>query len=112
MKKFIMITALMTCLGVCQAFAGLDYSGGYGAYYPSESPEGDKLLLARIQEAIRSDSSLSDNAKHINIFVLNGDVTLRGVVDNDEERRIIESIVRRQTGVKNIDNRLYLPTTF
>ena len=112
MKKFVVKTTLMACLVACKVFAGLDYSGGYGVNYPSESPEGDKLLLQRIQAAINSDSSLSDNAKHINIFVLNGDVTLRGVVDNDEERRIIESIVRRQTGVKNIDNRLYLPTTF
>lgn len=104
--------AFAACFGVGVAFCGLDYSGGYNANYPSESPEGDKLLQQRIQDAINNDSYLSDNAKHINISVLNGDVTLRGVVDSDEERRLVETLVRRQTGVRNIDNRLYLPTTF
>lgn len=110
MKKMQLL--LMVMMNVWGVLPAVDYSGGYNSNYPSYNPEGDKLILERIHEEIRNDRYLSDNAKHINISIVNGDVTLRGLVDSDEERRLVETLVRRQNGVRNIDNRLYLPTIF
>lgn len=110
-KTVILAYALLIGIHEVNADSSI-YSSGYPVSPPSIMPEGDRLLLQRIQDKIRNDPSLSDNAKHINITVRDGNVTLQGLVDSDDERNRIGDMVRTTNGVRQMDNRLYLPVIF
>lgn len=113
-KKAITCAALILLGGGinCLIADSTIYNSGYRVSEPTRMPEGDQLLAQRIRDKILNDSTLSDNAKHINIKVLDGNVTLRGLVDSDDERNRIADMVRTTNGVRQIDNGLYLPVIF
>jgi len=72
---------------------------------PSES-ETDRAITQGITEAIVGNSSLSLSAKNISIATHNGQVTLRGAIDNEGERATIGGIVHGISGVANVDDQL------
>lgn len=107
-KMLVVIFLSINCLNADSTI----YNSGYRVPEPTLIPEGDKLLAQRIRDKILNDRTLSDNARHINISVIDGNVTLRGIVDSDEERNRIVDMVRVTNGVRQIDNRLTLPVIF
>ncbi len=58
----------------------------------------DRQVAQRIIDGLRSDSSLSQLVPKVNIDVSNGQVTLRGNVQNEQQRQTIASAVQRATG--------------
>lgn len=66
--------------------------------------EGDLRLTQEVRRIIVSDDSLSPNAKNIKIITRNSVVTLRGVLDNNEERRAINSRIREIRGVRHVED--------
>lgn len=66
----------------------------------------DRAIVDKIRKALADNSALSPKTKDIKIFSTNGNVTLRGTVANDKERRDIENIAEQVTGVISINNKI------
>lgn len=68
-------------------------------------------ITAEIRRAIVEDDSMSINAQNSKIITEeSGLVTLRGVVDSEQEKNAIEAIAKGVTGVTRVDNQLEVDT--
>lgn len=68
--------------------------------------ETDLKTTQRIRQAVMADDSLSFSAKNVKIVTSNGKVTLRGVVESEDERKAIDDQARRVAGDANVDDRI------
>lgn len=75
------------------------------AFDQSET-EADRTITQRIRQEIMKERSLSSNAMNVKIITRNGVVTLRGPVNNANEKTAIVGIARRINGVTNVEDRL------
>lgn len=66
----------------------------------------DLNLTQQIRKAIVADKSLSTNAKNVKIITNNGVVTLRGPVNNPQEKATIEAKAQNIAGANNVDSQL------
>ena len=66
----------------------------------------DVRIAADIRKAIMDESSLSTNAKNVKVIVKNGAVTLRGVVETQAEKDLIEARAKDVTGVTSVINEI------
>ena len=66
----------------------------------------DIELTRQIRRAITKDSSLSMMAHNVKIVSANGEVTLRGPVQTEQEKTSIASKAQAVAGVTNVDNQL------
>lgn len=71
----------------------------------SNSPADLKITQA-IRQALMGDRELSTTAKNIKVITANGEVTLRGPVNNAEEKTKIEQLAAAAAGGAKIDNQL------
>jgi osmotically-inducible protein OsmY len=71
----------------------------------SES-EGDLTITQKIRQALVGDDALSTNAKNIKVITINGVVTLRGVVNSEQERNAIINKVQNVHGINKVNNLL------
>jgi hyperosmotically inducible protein len=71
----------------------------------SES-QADRTLTQRIRKAVVADKSLSTTAKNIKIITNDGLVTLRGPVNNAQEKEKIEVKAQQIAGANSVDNQL------
>jgi osmotically-inducible protein OsmY len=68
--------------------------------------EQDLQISANIRKAIRADDSLSTNAHNVKIVTNAGTVTLRGPVENANEKNVIEAKAKQVAGVQRVENLL------
>lgn len=66
----------------------------------------DIEITRLIRENINGDKSLSAEARAIQILTINGQVTLRGTVKNEDEKRIVFSKAALQVGESKVKNEL------
>lgn len=66
----------------------------------------DVRITKAIRKAIVKRESLSVNAHNAKIITRNGVVTLRGPVENTEEKTTLQMISEKIRGVKKVDNQL------
>lgn len=66
----------------------------------------DAQTTMRVKNALMNDSSLSQNARYINVDTNNGIVTLSGYVSSKEESYAIERKVKTVNGVRKVNNQL------
>lgn len=66
----------------------------------------DAMLQARIEAALKSDSSLGRQGQHIQVSVENAGVRLYGVVSDGQSRQGAERIVAAQAGVQAVQNEI------
>jgi hyperosmotically inducible periplasmic protein len=66
----------------------------------------DVAITQAIRKAVMADKKLSTNAHNVKIITANGAVTLRGPVNNTEEKRNIGEKAKHAVGVKSVDNQL------
>jgi hyperosmotically inducible periplasmic protein len=71
----------------------------------SNKPE-DIKITAAIRRAVVGDKSLSMTAKNVKIITANGMVTLRGPVNNAQEKATIAKLAKSAAGKAKIDNQL------
>ena len=71
----------------------------------SNSPE-DIKITAAIRRALVGDKSLSMTAKNVKIITVNGVVTLRGPVNNAQEKATIAKLARSAAGKAKIENQI------
>lgn len=68
--------------------------------------EADRTITQKLRQALMDDDALSTNAKNIKIITINGVITLRGPVNNDNEKASIDKKAKSISGVKNVDNQI------
>jgi hyperosmotically inducible protein len=73
-----------------------------------ESPS-DLTITQAIRKILIEDKSLSVNGKNVAVVTENGRVTLRGIVDSEQEKSKIEAIAKQAEGVKSVKNELQPP---
>ena len=76
---------------------------------PPDQAEGstnDVEVTRRIRKAIMADKSLSTNAQNIKIITLNGQVTLRGPVENAGEKQTVQAKAEHVAGARNVKSEL------
>ena len=66
----------------------------------------DRDLAQRIRKAVMADKSLSTYAHNAKIIAINGTVTLRGPVRNDQEKSALEAKAKGIAGVTSVSNEL------
>lgn len=71
------------------------------------SPD-DLRITQAIRKAVMADDALSVNAQNVKIITRNGVVTLRGPVQNVQERASIEAKATSEAGVTRVDNQIEL----
>ena len=69
----------------------------------------DIQTTRQIRRALTSNKQLSTTAKNIKIITVNGKVTLRGPVNNADEKKAIEAAAKKAGG-QDIDNQLEIKT--
>lgn len=68
--------------------------------------ESDRKITQSLRKALKSDDTLSANAKNIKIITKNGVVTLRGVVDSIQEKNTIDDLINQVRGIRRVDDQL------
>ena len=81
-------------------------NGSTAAGTQQSSSEADLKTTARIHKAVQQNSALSFAAKKVSIETINGRVTLRGAVNSDRERSIIEKAAADIAGPTHVDDQL------
>ena len=71
----------------------------------------DVERTAQIRKEIVARKNMSVNAKNVKIITNEGHVTLRGPVNTDEEKRLIDEIAVNVAGRKKVDNQLEVKVT-
>ena len=83
-----------------------DRSGETATSGDQSNSQEDVQITAAIRRAVVGDKSLSMTAKNVKIITANGTVTLRGPVNNDEEKTKIAELAQSAAGNATIDNQL------
>ena len=73
--------------------------------------QSDTDLKAAIRQQIVENPQMSENARNMIIITADGHVTLRGPVDNGEEKRLIGLIAERLAPSRSADNELQVQLT-
>lgn len=68
--------------------------------------EADRKITQEVRKSIVGDDKLSTNAQNVKIITNDGQVTLRGPVKTEDEKKAIEGKAKQVAGVKNVDNQL------
>jgi hyperosmotically inducible protein len=74
--------------------------------FDQSSNDTDVQITQDVRRSITGDSSLSINAHNVKVITNDGVVTLRGPVNNEDERSTIERKARDVKNVARIDNQL------
>jgi hyperosmotically inducible periplasmic protein len=66
----------------------------------------DLALTQKIRQAVMKDGSLSMNAKNVKIIAQDGEITLKGPVDSQQEKDTIGTKAGEIAGKDKVDNQL------
>lgn len=72
--------------------------------FDQSETESDRKMTQEIRQRIMGNQSLSMNAKNVKIITTQQKVTLRGPVDNANEKQVIEKIAKDIAGPQNVNN--------
>jgi hypothetical protein len=73
--------------------------------------DADRDITRRIRRAIMQNEQLSADAKNVKIITVDGKVTLRGPVKNDQEAKAVADAAQSVAGAGVINNQLEVKTT-
>jgi osmotically-inducible protein OsmY len=69
----------------------------------------DRATTQRIRKAIHRDKTLSSYGRNIKILMLEGKVTLQGLVMSEDEKGNLEAKAAGVAGAENVSNQLQVP---
>jgi hyperosmotically inducible periplasmic protein len=72
----------------------------------TSNAKGDVELTRELRKSIMATKGLSIDAQNVKIITKNGVVTLRGPVDNDNEKSLIDGLVKNCAAVQSYTNQL------
>ena len=109
MRKFLSVALAALALGACRRDETVDTTRTTSATVTpidQKNDQADINLTASIRRKLVADQDLSMNAKNVKIISRDGNVTLRGLVESDAEKAIIQDEAARVAGVRNVDNQI------
>jgi len=68
--------------------------------------DADRAIAQQIENALRQDSTLTASVPNVQIHVHNGEVTLRGSVNSQEEKASFAAKAQQVAGVTRVNNQL------
>jgi osmotically-inducible protein OsmY len=68
--------------------------------------DADRALAQRVEDALRQDSTLVASVPNVQVYVNNGEVTLRGSVNSQEEKTNFAAKAQQVAGVTRVNNQL------
>jgi hypothetical protein len=68
--------------------------------------DADRVLAERVQDTLRQDTAVSSAAQQVQIHAKNGEITLQGSVNTQEEKTALENKAQQVTGVSRVNNQL------
>jgi osmotically-inducible protein OsmY len=71
-----------------------------------EMSEADRTLAQQVETALRQNSALAPAAENVQVSVRNGEVTLRGSVNNAQEKVNLGSAAGQVAGVSKVNNQI------
>jgi len=79
-----------------------------GALTPTDQAENatDRTITQQIRQEVMKGDDISTDGKNVKIITLDGVVTLRGPVQNAQEKQQIVQAAQHVDGVKRVDNQL------
>jgi osmotically-inducible protein OsmY len=101
-------------LRVAESEGQLEPTGRFDAESPNDYfnmhvqalTDDDRVLAQRLMADLRNDAVLASSVPKVNIFVANGEATLKGIVQTEEQRRAIADTVRGVSGIEKVRNEL------
>lgn len=75
------------------------------------SNDSDRELTRGVRRAISTNDQFSVLAKNVKVITVNGKVTLRGPVENEQEKQGVESAAKSAAPGATVDNQLEVKTT-
>ncbi len=85
-----------------------DRAAGAPTADQAKNNKSDREIMKEIRKSIIDDKSLSSYAHNVKVIAQNGQVTLKGPVHSDEERKSIESKAAEVAGAGNVTNQITL----
>ena len=70
----------------------------------------DVNITAEIRKAVLASKDMSINARNVKIITADGEVTLRGPVNSEDEKKVIEDIAKNLAGKDNVTNEIEVKT--
>jgi len=83
-----------------------DASKGAVTADQAKNNKSDREIMAEIRKSIVADKQLSTYAHNIKIVAQHGQVTLKGPVHSDDERKAIEAKAKDIAGAGNVTNQI------
>jgi hyperosmotically inducible periplasmic protein len=83
-----------------------DKSGSTLTASDQPNNQADVSLTAAVRQSIVNDDKLSMSAHNVKVIAMNGVVTLRGPVNNAQEKALVAEKAKTTAGVKRVDNQL------
>lgn len=68
--------------------------------------EADRLLAQKVQDSLRQDATVSSAAQQIQVHANNGEITLHGSVNTQQDKVALESKAQQVAGVVRVVNQL------
>ena len=73
---------------------------------PAGMNETDRALAQRVEDALRQNSAVAPAAQNVQVQAKNGEVTLSGSVNNEQEKANVASTAQKVAGVSKVDNQI------
>lgn len=74
----------------------------------TNGPEIDRNLTDRLQQALKNDAATAPLTQNINVSSQNGVVTLTGSVPSEQQRQLVDNVVKNISGVKSVYDQMQL----
>lgn len=113
-RKALVMSMVLLFAGTTLAAGHAASEGGVKANLtPEDQVKGsaaDVELTRKIRQELVNDKTLSTDAQNIKIITLNGVVTLRGSVSSAAEKSKVDSLAKKFSGVRQVDNQTEIKT--
>ncbi len=73
-----------------------------------EMSDADRQFAQRVENDLHKSSAAASAAQNIHVYAHNGEVTLQGSVNNEQEKANIGSAVQQMAGVTKVDNQIQI----
>lgn len=102
---FLLLSAASTV--ICGNLLAQENPNGTNSMSIARSPtQSDRIITEKILAKIKSDPTLSEDAKYVWVTTVNGVVTLHGPVSSETEKEAIERLTYEVGGVTSVQNDL------
>lgn len=108
-KKFLILLISITALFACEASESGTKSSKKEATATSRDEyktDSERVLIDKVRLALRNDPVLSKSLHNLNFKATGGSITLRGTVNSEQEKNLIESKVKSVSGIREVDNQI------